>query len=184
MENLSRSEQKRRLHRLEALAAQLVDLPAAKIDGLGCDAEVVAQLREARGLKAGARKRQIKYIAKLLRQRPTEDLFAAVAVLQGTNRQRTEAFHELEYLRNRLIIEALGEFREADHSSVEIDESRPLDAVAAVLARFPELDPELLVKLARLQVRTGKRKYGREIFRLLQAAQERRRFASTTSPKG
>ena len=176
-EKPSRSEQKRRLRRLEEMVIELVKMSPGKLKKLRCEPDILELLRETQKLKAGAKKRQIKYISKRLRQESTQELSDSVAEIQGSSRNRTEAFHELEYLRDRLISEAASDFREADRQGFELDESLGLEAVAEIDSCFPDMDSELLIKLARLHARTGKRQYSREIFRLLRAALERQHIS-------
>ncbi|MCI5220604.1 MAG: DUF615 domain-containing protein, partial [Candidatus Electrothrix sp. LOE2] len=80
---LSRSEQKRRAKQVEKLVVELAALPAGLLGELPVDEEVRLLFREIAGLKGSSRKRQIKYITKLLRDAPTEELYAFLEKRKG-----------------------------------------------------------------------------------------------------
>ena len=65
---VSRSEQKRRAKDLEKLALELCDLPDSDLQKLPCEPVLREDIKETKTLKGGARKRQIKYVAKSLRE--------------------------------------------------------------------------------------------------------------------
>ena len=71
---LSKSEKKRRAKGIEQMVNELVKLPAGVINNLPCDQEVKDEIGMTKDLKSGTRKRQIKYITKILREQPIEDL--------------------------------------------------------------------------------------------------------------
>ncbi|MBI4792885.1 MAG: DUF615 domain-containing protein, partial [Deltaproteobacteria bacterium] len=66
--SLSRTEKKRRARNLEQLGAELAELSPQEISKLPCDQFIRDEIMAVRDLKAGARKRQLKYLAKNLRQ--------------------------------------------------------------------------------------------------------------------
>ena len=73
---LSRSAQKRQREQLEKLAAALVALPAGSLPHIPCSDEIREEIRAAAILQAGARRRQIKYVVKLLEAAgDTEELY-------------------------------------------------------------------------------------------------------------
>ncbi|MCI5145163.1 MAG: DUF615 domain-containing protein, partial [Candidatus Electrothrix sp. AR3] len=110
---LSRSEQKRRVKQLQALVVELTALPPGLLAQLPAEEEVRLLLKEVIDLKGGARKRQIKYITKLLRNQPTEKLYAFLAERKGTQLVKKKQLHEIEYLRDILIEEAITARRKA-----------------------------------------------------------------------
>ena len=64
----SKSQRKRDAQALLDLARQLAALPGVRFDALSLPDELAEALREARALRpGGARKRQLKFVAKLLR---------------------------------------------------------------------------------------------------------------------
>lgn len=113
----SKSQRKRDAQALQALGEQLVALPAAQLDAL----DLPEALREAVGLARtmdarGARKRQLKFIGRLLRETDPEPIRAALEALHRKDRQQAQHFQRLEALRERLLSEgdeALTEFLQA-----------------------------------------------------------------------
>jgi ribosome-associated protein len=103
-EGPSKSELKRQDRDLRALGVELVELPAAELDGL----ELPEKLRDAvdacRRITAhGARLRQEMYIAKVMRNVDVEPIRAALARRSENDRQRVRREHGLEQWRERLL---------------------------------------------------------------------------------
>ncbi len=182
---LSRSEQKRRIKQLEKLVMEMAQLPVTQIDSLPCDAEIRDLLRQVPSLKTGARKRQIKYVTKMLKNDPEsiDALFAFMAGKKGTALQEKREFHEIEYIRDSLLNEALEEHRRARENHGELEENWSSRVVQEVGRQFPGIDLVLLTRLSRLFARTRNRKHSREIFRILRAAHEGKRFAGAGQAK-
>ena len=169
---LSRSEQKRRIKELQKVVVELVKLPAARIHELPASQEVKELTLEAGGLKGGARKRMIKYITKLLRQEPVERLYEFLAEKKGSDLQRKKQFHELEYLRDALIEEAIVARKTAREMQIELEENWDSEVVKEVVKELPAVDARGLTRLSFLFAMTRTKKHSREIFRKLQAASE------------
>jgi ribosome-associated protein len=104
---LSKSEKKRRAKGIEQMVHELAALPVGEIINLPCDEELQHEIGKIKDLKSGARKRQIKYITKLLREQPTDNLFLFLEEKRGSSLKQKREFHELEYLRDSLINEAV-----------------------------------------------------------------------------
>ncbi|OGQ96358.1 MAG: hypothetical protein A2521_09050 [Deltaproteobacteria bacterium RIFOXYD12_FULL_57_12] len=178
-QTVSRTEVKRRFKGVEHLAQELVELSAKDLTKLPCGPAARAEIAKARGLKAGALKRHIKYIAKMLRQEEdTEALLAFLEQHKGSQLKQAGEFHELERLRNAIIDEAFSYYEEERRrGGTTVDASRQWNSVKAVLADFPDIDAVALQKTAREFARGRNPVYSREMFRMLKAAMERRRFA-------
>ena len=154
----SRSAQKRAAHAVEELAQVLVELPEADWKRLPATGDLREQIRQARGIRThGARKRQIKHLASLLRRSEEEQqsLRAFCEKTDGVHLQEQKTFHLLEQLRDRLC-DTEG-FQQALHEA---------------LGLWPSLDPQLLTRLARSVQATGDRGAFREIFKRLREAAE------------
>ena len=169
---LSRSEQKRRIKQLEKLVIQLVELPESQQKTLPLAGEMLQYIMEVRSLRGGARKRQIKYITKLLRSEPVDVLYEFVTRKQGSALSKMKQFHEIEYLRDILIEEAIVARRKAKEMQEELSENWPSEVVSDISLELPEIDEKALRRLAFLFAMTRSKKHSREIFRLLQAARE------------
>ncbi|MCI5116643.1 MAG: DUF615 domain-containing protein [Candidatus Electrothrix sp. LOE1_4_5] len=170
---LSRSEQKRRIKQVEKLVEELAVLPAGLLRELPVDDEVQELFQEVASLKGGSRKRQIKYITKLLRDAPTEELYAFLQKRKGTELQKKKQFHEVEYLRDILIEEVLAARRVAKTEHVDLTEDWSSKVLKDIAKELPSVDRHELQRLAFFFAMSRNKQHSREIFRLLQAAQER-----------
>ena len=83
-QQLSRSEQKRRAKGLEELAAELVELSATDIKRLPCDDLLKGEIKSTAAMKGPSLKRQLKFIAKQLREMDFEPLFQFLAEQKGS----------------------------------------------------------------------------------------------------
>jgi ribosome-associated protein len=153
----SRTQKRRDALAVLALAQQLVDLQPSRLAKLPLPDDVRHEIDVTRRTPShGAKKRQLAFLAKVMRRYDDED-FAAVRAELGENRekqrQETAAMHRLEAMRDRLIAE---------------DET----ALSELIAEHPQVDRQHLRSLVR-QARVEKdtpnkppRAY-REIFQLL-----------------
>jgi ribosome-associated protein len=153
----SRTQQRREALAVLALASQLVELPASRLVRLELPDDVRREIETTRRITAhGARKRQMAFLAKVMRRFGEED-FAAVRAELGENREKqrqdTAAMHRLEAIRDRLV--------DGDDA-----------ALAEVIAEHPQVDRQhlrSLVRQARLERETPNKppRAFREIFQLL-----------------
>ncbi len=105
-ETKSKSQLKREMKQLQSLGEELVGLRREQLAELPLDTSLRQAIEQAQGIKAhGGRKRQLKFIGKLLRQR---DAAAIADALQPRRERRvlaTAHFHRLERWRDRLLEE-------------------------------------------------------------------------------
>ena len=149
---------KRAAKAIEELARQAVELAEAQWKKLPASPAVRAEIGLARTTKGhGARKRQIKHLAALLRQREEEaqGLQAFLSGLDQLHLREKRDFHELEELRDRLC-----------------DPDRCAAALEELEGTLPGLDRPALGRLARSVHANGDRRAFREIFRRLREAKE------------
>ncbi len=150
----SKSQIKRDMLALSELGAQLVDLPPATLAKLPLPDELASAIRECQSIsKHGGRKRQLKFIGKLMRDIDVNPIRATLEQLSAPHRNEVKQFHLVEQWRDRLI-----------------NEGDP--ALSALLDQYPGADRQQLRQLLRNAQNTklseAKRKTaGREIFRLL-----------------
>lgn len=176
-ETLSRSEKKRRAKGIEQLARELVNLPPQEINALPCGPLLKEEMVRTKTLKGGAQKRQLKHIAKELRQTSAEPFFAFLEEKKGSKLKENRELHELEVLRQSILSEAIHAVRESQGSEERLDHTTwESETVAGAAARFPELDTAAARRSALRYAVTRKPVHGREVFRLLKAAMERRKF--------
>ena len=155
-EGPSRSQRRREALDTLALAEQLVALTPARTAVLALPEDVAEEIVHVRTVSArGARKRQMAYLAKLMR-RHDDDAFATARAVLGNDRQRQReeaaAFQRVEALRERLL-----------------DGDR--DALTALIDKHPHIDRQhlnALLRQARSESKRGKPpRAARELFRLL-----------------
>jgi len=176
---LSRSEVKRRYKQVEQLVVELCGLPPGVVKRLPVEDNVKQLINEAATLKAGARKRQIKYIAKILRESPTAELLTFMEKHRGSDLKKNKQHHEVEYLRDVFIDEALAYLEECRHYNEQMEEDWPSESVETLLEKYPDADRITLLRLARMFAVTHNKTHSRELFRVLRAAAERKEFGAS-----
>ncbi|MBI5559049.1 MAG: DUF615 domain-containing protein [Deltaproteobacteria bacterium] len=173
---LSKSEKKRRAKNIEELAAELADLSPQEIKKLPCEDFIKEEILAARNLKAGARKRQIKYLTKNLRELDPEPLFDFLSEKKGSHLQQKKEFHELENLRDNIINDALAASRDSTDADEEPDREWQSPALDSAAEMLPGLDIDMVRQTAWRYTRNRSVAHSREIFRLLKAAAERKKW--------
>ncbi|MHA6202828.1 ribosome biogenesis factor YjgA [Dyella soli] len=115
----TRTQQRRDALAVLALANQLMELPPSKLAKLELPEDVLREIAQTRRITAHiARKRQLAFLAKVMR-RHDQEVFDGVRAALGENRERqrqeTAAMHRMEALRDRLLADtdtAMGELIE------------------------------------------------------------------------
>lgn len=181
-QQLSRSEQKRRAKGLEELAAELAELSANDIKRLPCEDFLKDEIRGTAAMKGGSRKRQLKFIAKQLREMEVEPLFQFLSEQKGSKLKQNKAFHELERLRDDIVTEAFEAAREGEGRGDRLDDSWQSEVIPQVASQFPALDQPAVKSAAIKFARSRKPLFSREIFRLLKAAKEKSQFTPADTP--
>ena len=153
----SRTQQRREALAVLTLASQLVELAPSRLAKLDLPDDVRREIDITRRITAhGARKRQMAYLAKVMRRFGDDD-FAAVRAELGENREKqrqdTAAMHRLEAIRDRLV-------------------AGDDDALSELIGEYPQVDRQRLRSLlrqARLERETPNKppRAYREIFQLL-----------------
>lgn len=155
---LSKTKKKQLAKEIEKLAHRLVALPQPQFNRLPLDDAIAAEAAEARATEGrGAHKRQVKYLAGLLREREADIplLLAALENLDQVKRTDKRVFHQLEKIRDQLC------------DSATFDE-----AFARMVLLWPDLDHGGISRLAHSVHDHGDKKAYREIFRRLRKAAE------------
>jgi len=151
----TRTQQRRDALAVLAFAGQLCELPPTRVVKMNLPDDVLTEIGNVRKITAhGARKRQLAYLAKIMR-RYDDEVFDDARAAMGENRERqrqeTAAMHRLENQRDKLL---------ADD-----------DALGELIAQYPTIDRQhlrSLVRQARIEREANKpmRAY-REIFQIL-----------------
>jgi ribosome-associated protein len=125
---ISKTQRKNEMLELQALGAALVELSDAQLDQFTLEPRLREAVDEAKRIKShGAKKRQIQYIGRLMRDVDAEPIRAALAALEGGSAQATARHRRLEAWRERLMVddEALTEFA-AEHPGADLQALRTL----------------------------------------------------------
>ena len=159
-ETVSRSQKKREAKAVEDLAFELADLSPQHFKAAPLDEDLRLEVDRARKISANsARKRQIKLVAKYMREMDLEPIVEFIREVKGLKFEQTQAFQQVERLKNLILSEEESE-----------------NGIREALERFPGLDEPALTSLAEQHRRTGNRRFSREIFRMLKAAYEREQW--------
>lgn len=155
---ISKSQRKREMDELKRLGMELLEFSDDALRQLPLPETLLEALRTGKRITSNnARKRQMQYIGKLLKDIDATPLLAAVDARNHQHATHTREFHQIEELRDKLILEG--------------DSALP-----AVLAVFPHTDRQHLRKLlrqARKEQETGQPpRAARLLFRYLRELQE------------
>jgi ribosome-associated protein len=154
----TRTQQRRDALAVLTLATQLSELPPSKLARADLPEDVLREIDHLRRITSHiARKRQLGFLAKVMR-RHEDEAFETVKALLGENREQqrkeTAAMHRLEALRDKLL------------------ESE--DSLQELIDQYPDIDRQhvrSLIRQARIEREGNKapRAY-RELFQLLKQA--------------
>lgn len=118
----SKSHLKREMHARQALGKKLVDLNNAQLARMDLSEGLLAAIRETQRISGHeARRRQLQYVGKLMRDVDFAALQAAYDDLMGATRESVALMHRCEGLRDRLLDddEALAAFI-TEHPGIDI----------------------------------------------------------------
>lgn len=117
--DISKSQRKRAAHAVLELARELVDLNDSRLERVPLDDAIRDAVRETRAIRSHvARKRQLQYLAKLLRRDDTGPITEALDDMRNEARQGVARHHRAESWRDRLL-------RDGDAALSELLEKRP-----------------------------------------------------------
>ncbi|MBH9740991.1 ribosome biogenesis factor YjgA [Vibrio navarrensis] len=149
---VSKSEMKRDMDELQKLGEELVELKPSVLAKFPISEDLLEAIKDAQRFKNEARRRQLQYIGKVMRQEDPEPIQAALDKLRNKHSQNTAVLHKLETLRDRVIAEG----------DSAIDE---------VVELYPAADRQRLRQLARTATKEKQNnkppKAFREIFQVL-----------------
>jgi len=127
-EFVSSTKKKQAVEELQKLGAALVDLPAVQLDAIDLPAPLLAAVREAQRINSReARRRQMQYIGKLMRNVDAGPVRAALAAIAGQSAAARSLQMRLASWRERLIGDdlALTAFA-SEHPGADLQELRAL----------------------------------------------------------
>ena len=103
-ERPSKTKMKEAMHELQDLGAELVDLSVGQLKRVNLPEDLLAAVRECQKITShGARRRQIMYIGKMLRNVDEEPIRAGLALIRGDSAAENARLHRLERMRTRLL---------------------------------------------------------------------------------
>ncbi len=176
-ERISRSEQKRRFKQMESAARELSELGDLDLKRLPVGNQLKEEITLCRKTKAGARKRQVKYIAKLLQQEDIGEILRFLQEKKGSKLEENQYLHEAERLRDTIVDEALLAYDECRkyQEPWELDWQSP--TIDHIVMRFPEIDENEIRRSAHQYARSRSKTHYRELFRIIKAAAEKQRLS-------
>lgn len=105
-EEVSKSQRKRDMHALQELGQQLVELPKDLFEKITLEENLHDAIVAARNIRQhGARKRQLQYIGKIMRSIDAKPILEQLNTIRGHSNQATQALHNIERWRDRLLKE-------------------------------------------------------------------------------
>ena len=154
-EIVSKTKRKQEMLALQVLGATLVDLPESQIQLMELGADLMAAVLEAKRIKSHeAKRRQIQYIGRLMREVDAEPIRARLAAIEGHSAEANARHRRLETWRERLVA--------ADGALTEFAAAHPAADLQALRA---------LIRNARKEMQEGKPpRAHRELFRFLKNA--------------
>ena len=127
-EPVSKTRRKREMTELQSLGAALVELPETQVQAMGLDERLAQAVLEAKRMRSHeAKRRQLQYIGRLMRELDPEPIRAQLAATEGSSAQAAAAHRRLEAWRERLITDdaALTSFA-AEHPAADLQALRAL----------------------------------------------------------
>ncbi len=173
-ELLSRSEKKRIYKQVEELAREVADLSDKDLKSFPGGPVIHEEIIATRGLKSGSKKRQIKYLAKLLRQGPIDEIYLYVTKRKGSNLHEKKQHHAAERMRDTLINEAMEAQQDYLQRQVPFELNWPSGYIEQLTNEYLSLKENEIRTVIQQYVVTHNKTHYRELFRMMKAAVEQR----------
>lgn len=177
---ISKSEMKRIYKQVGELAREIADLSDKELKSFPGGTVIHEEILATRGLKGGAKNRQIKYLAKVLRQGPLDEMYLFVKNRRGSNLHAKKQFHIAERLRDTLINEAVEAHQECLKMQIPFEPGWPSNFIPEVLKDYPNIKEPELRQVIHQYVTTRNKYHYRELFRMMKAAVEQKERLSKT----
>lgn len=101
---VSKSQKKRDMDHLQEVGRQLTELPVQKLKKMQLDEFLLAAVLDHQRISAnGAKRRQLQYIGKIMRDIDPEPIEAQLAAMKGDSATHTRWLHLIERWRERLL---------------------------------------------------------------------------------
>lgn len=159
---------------VEELAREVADLSDKELKTFPGGPVIHEEILATRGLKGGSRNRQIKYLAKVLRQGPVEEIYLFVTNKKGSQLHAQKQLHVAERLRDTLINEAVETHQECLSEQLPFEPDWQSSYIGEFLTDYPSLNEPEMRKLIYQYVTSRNKQHYRELFRLMKAAVEQK----------
>ena len=104
LEEISKSQRKREADSVKDLGSKLAELGPSELATIPLPEDIVSAIEELNRIRAhGARKRQLGYLAKRMRQIDVVPIDAALEKLRQAARANTKSLHVIENWRDRML---------------------------------------------------------------------------------
>ncbi len=154
-ERPSKSHIKREMLALQQLGERLVELPAAQLQQIPLSEQLADAINTARSLSSHeAKRRQLQYIGRLMRNIDPHPIEDALAKLKLKDKQEKVHFHQIENWRDKLI----------DNGD---------DEIQLFLENYPDADRQHLRQLVR-QTKQNKSGADKALFRYIRVLIEKK----------
>ncbi len=171
-ERISKSAQKRRFKDEESAAAEVALLSDKDIKKLPVGQAVKDEIVNCRGLKGGALKRQIKYLAKVMREDSVGEILEFLADRKGSKLKENKLHREAERMRDVIINEAIEDQQSCLQAGIVWEPNWHGEAIDSFVRQYP-VDGGDLRKVVFQYVKTRIHNQNREVFRIVKAALEK-----------
>lgn len=168
-ERISKSAQKRRFKDEESAAAELAQLSDKDLKKLAIGQVLKDEIIRCRGQKGGALKRQIKYLAKVMRDDSVDEIFDFLADRKGSKVKETKLHREVERLRDVIINEAMNDQQSCLQAGMTWEPNWPGEEIESFVRHYP-VDEGDLRRTVYQYVKTRLHNHNREVFRIVKAA--------------
>lgn len=124
----SKTKKKQEMHELQKLGAALVQLSAAHLGRISLPDALAQAVRDARRIRSHeAKRRQVQFIGRLMRELDPEPIRAQLAVVEGGSAQARASHQRVEHWRARLMEDegALTEFAR-EYAGADLQQLRAL----------------------------------------------------------
>jgi ribosome-associated protein len=169
---ISKSEKKRQFKLEEEAAVELALLSDNELKKLPVGDTVKKEILNCRKVKGHAKNRQIKYLAKVMREESVSDIFEFLAEKKGSKLKQNKLNHEAERIRDTVINEAIEYQQNCFRNNLKFEPDWPGKELEIVLGRY-DLDAGDFRRTIHQYVRTRIQNQYREIFRIVKAAIEK-----------
>ncbi|HOL64538.1 MAG TPA: ribosome biogenesis factor YjgA [Accumulibacter sp.] len=112
-EAISKTKRKKAMNQLQSLGVDLVDLSDDRLQCIDLPDDLRAAVRAAQGMRRhdDARRRQLQYIGRLMRDVDAEPIRQALSAVRGESASEIARLHQLEKLRDELLADEQMLFR-------------------------------------------------------------------------